>query len=313
MKRDWEEKMVAARRAGVLAVVIVSCLLWPTVRAADTLEVRHGLGVTVVPKNPKRVVTFDLSILDSIDALDIEGLHIAVPKQGMPPYLAKYMAEEFVDAGGMKDPNLERIFEFRPDIVFLSGRQTDYYDKLSLIAPTVCPLVDFSDFMASFKRNMLMLGDVFDVREKAEAMSDLIADKAAAVAAKAEKTGKTGLIVMVNDGNISTYGPGSRFGVIHDVFHVAPADAGINASIHGQSVDFEYIAKIDPDILFVISRNAAIGSRRRSMNLENELVLNTKAGKSGKIVYLDSAVWYPSGAGLESLDLMIDEVSKALD
>lgn len=119
---------------------------------------------------------------------------------------------------------------------------------------------------------------------------------------------------MVNDGAISVYGPGSRFGVIHDVLKVPSADPEIRVSTHGQSVDFEYLARIDPDILFVINRNMAIGTNGgESKVLDNELVKNTRAGRTGKIINLDSSVWYLSGAGLESLPIMLDEIDAALD
>lgn len=280
--------------------------------SADTVEIKHTLGVTAIPVNPKRIVAFDFSILDSIDKLAIQDIAFAIPKQTVPEYLKKYLAADIVDAGGMKEPNLERIYEFQPDVIFISARQTDYYDKFSEIAPTVCANVDYADFLDSFKNNMLMLGDIFAVKEQATSEADKILAKAATIANTAQQTNKTGLIVMVNDGAISAYGPGSRFGIIHDVLMVAPADPGIRVSNHGQSVDFEYLAKINPDILFVINRNVAIGTNGNSSVLDNELVQNTKAGKTGKIVNLNSAVWYLSGAGLESLEIMLNEIGKAL-
>lgn len=300
----------------LLAIVafLFACTVTPLALAADNVEVRHKLGVARVPVQPKRVVTFDLSVLDSIDRLGAGGIALAIPKQTLPPYLAKYKSEDVVDAGGMKEPNLERIYEFQPDVIFFSARQTDYYDKFAEIAPTVYMDVDYGDFLGSFERNMSLLGDIFRLRAEADNLSDAIIEQAKAVAAKARDGKYTGLVVMVNDGAISVYGPGSRFGIIHDVLGVTPADPEIRVSTHGQSVDFEYLAKIDPDILFVINRNAAIGSNGGpSKVLDNDMVKNTRAGKTGKIVSLDSSVWYLSGAGLESLSLMLDEIDRALD
>ena len=295
------------------ALLLLACLALPAARAADTMEFRHTLGSTTVPLHPKRIVTFDLSILDSIDRLGVQDLLFAVPKQAMPPYLARYKGADILDAGGMKEPNLERIYEFAPDVIFISARQTDYYDKLSAIAPTVCANVEYTDFLPSFRRNMLSLGELFGIGDKAASLADEIIAAAESTAAKAAASGKTGLIVMVNDGSLSAYGRGSRFGLIHDVLAVAPADPGIKASTHGQSVDFEYIARIDPDVLFIINRNVAIGTNGTSTVLDNDLIRATKAGRAGKIVSLDSAVWYLSGAGLESLEIMVGEVDRALD
>lgn len=294
-------------------LLLCALLSAPPAAPAGTIGVEHALGATEAPVNPKRIVAFDLSVLDSIDALGITGLDFAVPKQAMPAYLAKYGSDEALDAGGMKEPNLEKIYEFRPDVIFISARQADYHDRFSEIAPTIGPIVDYRDFMPTFRKCALMLGDLFQVPEAAREQADAIEAKAAAVAAKAAAGGRNGLIVMVNDGAVSVYGPGSRFGMIHDILGVPPADPGVEVSTHGQSVDFEYLARIDPDILFVINRNAAIGADGASAVLDNELILGTKAGRNGRIVRLDSAVWYLAGAGLESLAIMMDEVDRALD
>lgn len=309
LERDTTIEKYRLTAGVILCIGMLASFAW----SAGAVTVKHDLGVTTIPSDPKRVAAFDLSILDSIDALGVEGLRFAIPKQTLPPYLAKYMGADVVDAGGMKEPNLERLYEFGPDVIFISARQTDYYDKLSEIAPTVCANVDYKNFLHSFRENMLMLGDVFDVRATAESKADAIIARAEAIAEKAGAENATGLVIMVNDGAVSVYGPGSRFGLIHDVLKVPPADAGIRVSTHGQSVDFEYLATTNPDILFVINRNMAIGTNGTSPVLDNELVTNTKAGRSGKIINLDSAVWYLSGAGLESLDIMLGEVARALE
>ncbi|HBS44934.1 MAG TPA: ABC transporter, partial [Paenibacillus sp.] len=53
---------------------------------------------------------------------------------------------------------------------------------------------------------------------------------------KAKADGKKSLIILANEGKISAYGSGSRFGIIHDVFGFAQADDKIEVSTHGQSV-----------------------------------------------------------------------------
>ena len=126
-----------------LAVCLAVMLCLP-VLSADTVEVRHSLGVARVPVGPKRIVVFDLSILDSMDKLGVQGVQFAVPKHILPPYLAGYSGDEVMDAGGMMEPNLERIYEFAPDVIFISARQARYYDKLSEIAPTVNSNIDYN-------------------------------------------------------------------------------------------------------------------------------------------------------------------------
>ena len=108
--------------------------------------------------------------------------------------------------------------------------------------------------------------------------------------------------------------PGSRFGVIHDAFGVKPAAAGLSVSNHGQAISYEFIAQTDPDWLFVIDRDAAIGregSPARSM-LDNALIRPTKAWKNGRVVYLNNYNWYLLGGAGGCHAAGVDEVARAL-
>lgn len=118
----------------------------------------------------------------------------------------------------------------------------------------------------------------------------------------------------MNEGKLSAYGPGSRFGILHDVFGFAAVDKNIEVSTHGQSVSAEYVAEKDPDYLFVVDRGVISGNQGVSAAakeaVENDLVKNTKAFKNGNIIYLDANYWYLSGGGLVSTANMADEILK---
>ena len=122
---------------------------------------------------------------------------------------------------------------------------------------------------------------------------------------------KKGLITLVSEGSLSAYGNGSRFGIIHDTFGVLPADDNIKVSTHGQEVSYEYILKTDPDIIFVVDRTKAIGGDDSKNNVaENKLVKQTSASRDGKIITLTPDVWYLSGGGIESTELMLEDILK---
>lgn len=135
------------------------------------------------------------------------------------------------------------------------------------------------------------------------------------VKAKATAAGKNALVILANDGTISAFGPGSRFGIVHDVLGIAPIDKNIEVSTHGQSISFEFIAQKNPDYLFVVDCGAVVGGNGQSIAkalVENELVKKTKAFAGGNIVYLDPNYWYLSGGGLVSVAEMINQVAKGL-
>ena len=80
--------------------------------------------------------------------------------------------------------------------------------------------------------------------------------------------------MLVNEGQLSAYGKGSRFGLIHDTFGFKAADDKIEASTHGQSV-LRICFRKNPGILFVVDRTKAIGGDDSKDNVAaNELIQN---------------------------------------
>ena len=281
---------------------------------AQTLSIKHVSGETVVPKNPKRVVVFDFGTLDTFEALDIDV--IGLPKANMPAYLNAYNKDEYVDFGTLKEPNFEAIHGAKPDFIVISHRQAPLYEQFSEIAPTINLAIDNGDYLASVTGNMQTLGKIFDKEAAATSEIKAINDKVEKVREQTAAMSEGALILLVNDGKISAYGPGSRFGLIHDVLGFKPADSSIKAEgTHGQTVSFEYVMNINPDYIFVVDRSAVVGNSETSAKqvVENDLVKNTNAYKNGKIVYLNANVWYLSGGGFKSTERMIDDVQDAIN
>ncbi|MFP3512920.1 siderophore ABC transporter substrate-binding protein [Peribacillus sp. SIMBA_075] len=276
---------------------------------SEEFTVKHQLGETKVKTNPKKVVVFDMGALDTLDKLGVKVA--AVPHDGLPKYLSKYKGTT-ENAGGLKEPDFEKINEMAPDLILISGRQTEAYKELSKIAPTVYVGVDTANYMESFKENVTLLGKIFDKKDEAAKELARVDENINALKEKAPKD-KTGLIVLASGGKVSAYGPDSRFGIIHDVFGVPAVDDKLEVSTHGQSISFEYIAEKNPDYLFVVDRDAVAGDGAAAKEtVENDIVKNTKAFKERNIIYLDPNYWYLSGGGLESVDEMVKEVSKGL-
>lgn len=272
----------------------------------DTLTITHSKGETTVPLNPKNVAIFDMGILDIVQSLNVNA-NFAVPQKNLPKYLDSFSSA--ANIGSVKEPDLEALFAFEPDVIFMSGRLAEYYDQLSEIAPTVYVDLDADTYMEDFKKNTQDVAKLFGKEEDAKKQLDAIDEKVATVKAEAEKSDQTALILLTNDGSISAYGIGSRFGLIHDVLGVKPADSNIEASTHGQEANFEYISSVNPDIIFVVDRTAVVGGDTdAAKTLDNDLVNQTNAAKNNKIIYLSPDYWYLSGGGLTSVSDMISEV-----
>lgn len=281
---------------------------------AGTVTVVHTLGETEVPKNPKNVVVMDFGILDAMDALGIEVA--GLPLSGtLPEYLSDYANEEvYTNIGSLKEIDLEKVFEIEPELIIIGGRQASYYEELSKIAPTVQLSVDASDYMNSFTTSMNYLGEIFGKEEEVATKLEAVQASMKEIAEKAAAKDVNGLIVLANGDAFSVYGKGSRFGIIHNEFGIKPVDETIEVSTHGQNASFEYIVEQNPDYLFIVDRTAATGGEGTAPAMfDNELIQSTDAYKNGRIVYLDPVVWYTSGGGFTSTEIMLEEINNALD
>lgn len=277
----------------------------------ETITVKHKLGETKIEKNPEKIVVFDFGILDSLDALGIDIT--ALPKATIPSYLEKFKDKKYINVGSLKEPDFEKIAEINPDLIVVSARQMELYDEFTKIGPTLYMELDTAHYMESFKENMKTIGKIFEKEQEIEEKLAAIDERIAAVKEKAKETKGKALIILANEGNISAYGPGSRFGLIHDEFGIPAADENIAVSTHGQNISPEYIAEKNPDYLFVIDRGAAITNQSSAEEIvETKLVKNTTAYKNGNIVYLNPDYWYLSGGGLTSVAEMVSEIEKAI-
>lgn len=282
-----------------------------SVETAKTVTVTDSEGDVEVPLNPSKVVVFDMGSLDTINALGHGDKVIGVAKDSLPAYLDSFKDVE--SAGGIKEPDLEKINALKPDLIIISGRQADFKKDLSAIAPTIYLAVDGADNWNSTKANIQTLATIFGEEKLAEEKISALDTKITALKEKAEASKLKTLITLVNEGQLSAYGAGSRFGIIHDTFGFAQADDKIEASTHGQSISYEYVLEKNPDVIFVIDRTQAIGGDEEKNNVaENELVAKTEAGKNNRVISLAADVWYLSGGGLECTQLMLDDVSQAL-
>lgn len=279
-----------------------------------SIEIAHELGTTTFEKTPEKVIVLDYGMLDALDGLGVEVT--ALPKAGkVPEYLNKYTGDEYVDVGTVKEPNLEAINEIDPDVIIITGRMEDYYDKLSQIAPTVFARTNTSEYLKDFTENVTMMGQIFDQKVEADKMIEEITEKMAETKKEVENQGIKAMTVMVVGRGISVFGADSRFGIIYNDLGFGLTDTELDVATHGQEVTFEYLAEKNPQLLFVVDRNAISGGENVTAQevMENELTKQTDAYKNGKITYLNPVNWYTVSGGYQSTLSMIEEVNSAIE
>ncbi|ABS39788.1 siderophore ABC transporter substrate-binding protein [Clostridium botulinum] len=304
---------------GILIVFIVGGTLFlkskekkEDVATSVDMKITHKLGEATLKKNPKKVVVFDYGTLDSLDKMGIEikGL----PKSNIPSYLSKYKDDKYIDVGTLFEPNFEKLNEIKPDVIFISARQSKAYQELNKIAPTIHFNTENGKYMESVKSNLEKLGKVFDkedfVRDEIKKLDDSVKD----INKKASEGGKKALVILANDGALSAYGKGSRFGIIHEELGFPLSDEHIDTAVHGQKISFEYVVEKNPDYIFVVDRGAVVQGGHKSVNkiLENDLIKTTKAYKNNKIISLNPELWYISSGGIVSTTEMLKEIKDSI-
>lgn len=272
----------------------------------------------VIPTNPKNVAIFDFGVLDIIDHIGLETLGIeklAIVKSNVPAYLSSYNNDNVTNAGTLFEPNYDNLDLFSPDLVIISSRSAWAYDTIKSELGGVAVLsvtMDNANYFESFERNMKNLQLIFGDLEIFDDMVETVESGIEAVHALASTSGLSTLILMTNGDDISGYGIGSRFGIIHNELGFVAADSNFgngDANTHGDTVSFEYVQTLNPKVIFVVDRAAAIGGEPSIGVLDNALVDATDAAKQDRIIALDSVAWYIVSGGYQSTLTMIEDVS----
>lgn len=294
----------------VALALTTASLLGGTASAAD-IVIKHKQGETTLAAKPGKVLVFDLASLDTLAAL---GVDVAgVPGGGKPDYLKEFNDDKYLKIGTLFEPDFEAVNAAEPDLIIVAGRSAAKYPDLAKIAPTIDLSVDAKNYLAEARDNVATLAGLFDKKAEGDALLAKLDSSVADLKALAAGKGK-GLLILTTGGKMSAFGPGSRFGMLHSAYGITPAAETEHVGNHGQAISFEYILETNPDWLFVIDRDAAIGREGSAATqlLDNQVVHQTKAWQAGKVVYLDAAAWYLVGGGISSMQRTVDQLTTGL-
>lgn len=285
-----------------------------------TIQSLNGEGTEVdmeVPYDPQRIAILDMACLDILDRLNV-GDRVVGSAQTSLDYLQDYVTDEnVVNLGTIKEADMEAVMACEPDIIFIGGRLSSSYDALSEIAPVVYLATD-TDLggVESVRKNASTIATIFGLEDQVDA---LMADFDSRIEALAEfAEGKTAIIGMCTSGSFNVLGNDGRCSMIgREIgFENVGVDANVDTSTHGNEASFEYVVEKNPDYIFVMDRDAAIGTDGAQLAqdiMENELVQGTDAYKNGQLVYLEHpAVWYTAEGGVQALDLMLQDLENTL-
>lgn len=268
-----------------------------------------------VPYNPERIAILDLAALDIIDSIGV-GDKVVGMAQTSIDYLSHYSENKSIkNLGTIKEADIEAVMECEPDIIFIGGRLSASYDKLSEIAPVVYLATDSSiGLVESTLKNARTIASIFgkenEVEDKVNQYNDRINNL------KNIASGKNALVGMTTSGSFNILGNDGRCSIIGNEIGFNNLGATGSTSAHGNEASFETVVAKNPEYIFVMDRDKAIGkagAESAKEIVENDLVKSTPAYKNNHIVYLENPnVWYTAEGGIQALDMMLKDLEKGL-
>ena len=268
-----------------------------------------------VPYDPERIAVLDMASLDILDNLGM-GDRVVGSASTSLEYLTDYVDnEEVANLGTIKEADLEAVMECDPDVIFIGGRLASSYDALSEIAPVVFLSTDSElGVVKSVTKNAETIASMFGLEDEVSKKTESFDERIEALKKIAE--GKTALVGMTTSGSFNLMGNDGRCSIVGREVGFENLTAAESTSTHGNEASFETVVEKNPDYIFVMDRDSAIGAdgaQTAKEIVENELVMGTDAYKNGRIIYLEHpAVWYTAEGGITALNIMLSDLENAL-
>ncbi|MGN1388796.1 MAG: siderophore ABC transporter substrate-binding protein [Bulleidia sp.] len=300
-----------------------------TIEALDASESPIELEV---PYNPQKLAVMDLAALDVLDNLGLGGRVVGASTTTID-YLSSYN-DTAANLGNIKEADMEAVAACEPDLIFIGGRLASSYDALSEIAPVVLLTTDSSlGVVASTEKNAKIIASIFGLEDQVDS---LMSDYQSRIdALKTVADGQSAIIGMCTSGSFNIIGNGGRLSlIVNEVGFTnagegytserstsAQASASADSSSssgnpHGTESSFELLPELNPDWIFVMDRDSAIGTNGAKLAAEimdNEIVNSTSAAQNGHLVILEHpAVWYTAEGGITALGIMISDLEAAM-
>jgi ferric citrate transport system substrate-binding protein len=273
----------------------------------ETRTVQHELGKTEITGTPKRVVTLELSFVDSLNALGVEPVGIADDNK-------KDMIEKLVDkkmdytsVGTREQPNLEVISSLQPDLIIADAqRHKAIYKELQQIAPTVV----LKSRESTYEENLDAFTTIAKAMNKEEQGKKRLEEHKQTMKDLKEKLADnekaTVLPAVVRDTSFQAHTSSSYDGqLLEQIGFKNPIDT---KDAYAQ-MNLEQLSKIDPDILILANNEGKLLTDEWK---DNPLWKDLKAVKNNHVYNVDRDLW-TRFRGIISAENIGKDMNKLLD
>lgn len=121
--------------------------------AAQAFDLEHSTGTLHLDTTPSRIVSYDLGVLDSLDALGIQAA--GVPKSAYQGSLEKYNQAPVI--GTLFEPDYDALKRIAPELIIAGRRSQPAIPQLQAIAPTVLYAAHDQDFLKGLRHDTLVM------------------------------------------------------------------------------------------------------------------------------------------------------------
>jgi iron complex transport system substrate-binding protein len=282
--------------------------------ASATRVVQHDMGETQVPVNPQRVVTLDTSHLANALALGIQPVgstawYRTEHQSGLSPvepYLDNRTEELTILGYGFSadQVSLEKLLMLQPDLIMAVSTHKAIYDQLSQIAPTVIYDYASGDGWKNFLRSS---SEALGKTQEAETLLNQYQQR---LQDFKQKMGdrlamQVSVIHPLKEGTRMMYKESFGGSVIEDAGLSRPPEQD-QEGFNSQPVSFEWIPKMDGDVIFSISFNDEESLELVKQLKNHPLWSQLEAVKQGNIYPVNAEHWY--GGDIVTANLVLDDL-----
>ncbi|OTG73754.1 hypothetical protein B9T26_08335 [Acinetobacter sp. ANC 4169] len=276
-------------------------------------------------QTPKKIAVYDLSILDTLNALNIQAQ--IVPKSTFTRSLIQYNQAQFVKAGSLFEPDLAQLKQLKPDLIFVGGRSAKTLESLQPIAATVDLSPDTNHYMSDLKSRTFSLAKAFkreDIAAKKLKDLDQLQQKV-----QQQTTNKSAVMLFAVGDHYIPHAANDRFGFIYaltgfksvlpltEKTDAARPEAGSVEALAAQKKNAEHLTAAiqkNPDYLIVLDRGAVNTQKYATKEgIKTHPILGqSQAVKQNRVIFVNADAWYITGAGLDNTAFMLKEIAEGI-
>ncbi|MEO0767847.1 MAG: iron-siderophore ABC transporter substrate-binding protein [Cyanobacteria bacterium J06649_4] len=232
--------------------------------AAGARIIQHGLGETIVPDNPSRVVVWGYAMVEAVVALGVQP--VGIP--GIILEEATYFdldKEAIANISETGEPNLEAIAALNPDLILTTqSLGANSYTLFSQIAPTVAFDIDERVEWRGLTRLCAEALNKQSAAEKLSADYDAKLAQLKSELSQPPEAIETSVVIFLPN-EIRAMGDNSFPGsILSDVGLSRPPSQMGKADL--RNISIEALDQIDGDVMFVLTpqSNTALADRMRA-------------------------------------------------